>query len=195
METYTRDLYRALGTLEDEYEYLGFVSKEGARLDLDWFPGRMIESGISGENRFQWAWGELTQVAKTARAERVDLVHSPATLGPRKTSMPTVVTMHDMLYWSHPEYMSTPLYTAPVKWMEKLAARNAARIITISPTSADEIVKYLGFPRVRLDVVPLAGTAPVDVDAVEPARTASSFSRWVIDALTRIGERSSGRCR
>lgn len=164
METYTRELYRALGRLDGDYEYIGFLSREGATLDRSWFPGRIIESGISGEDRFRWAWGELTQVARAAERLGVDLVHAPATLGPRKTSMPTVVTMHDMLYWSHPEYMSTPLYTAPVKWMEKVAARNAARIITISPTSADEIVKYLGVPRSRLDIVPLAGDAPVAID-------------------------------
>ncbi|HWM16678.1 MAG TPA: glycosyltransferase family 1 protein [Microbacterium sp.] len=164
METYTRELYRALGALDGDYEYVGYLSREGAGLDHSWFPGRIIESGISGENRFVWAWGELTQVAKAARRERADLVHSPATLGPRRTAVPTVLTMHDMLYWSHPEYMSTPLYTAPVKWMEKVAARNATRIITISDASAGEIVKYLGIERARLDVVPLAGSSPPAVD-------------------------------
>jgi glycosyltransferase involved in cell wall biosynthesis len=164
METYTRDLYRALGLQESDFEFVGFASREGSRLDLSWFPGRIVESGISGENRFVWAWGELTQVARAAEEEGADLVHAPATLGPRKTRMPTVVTMHDMLYWSHPEYMSTPLYTTPVKWMEKVAARNATRVITISDASAGEITKYLGVSRDRLDVIPLAGTAPTGVD-------------------------------
>lgn len=164
METYTRELYRALGALDDRYEYVGYISTEGALLDLSWFPGRIIESGISGENRFVWAWGELTQVAKAAVRAEADLVHAPATLGPRKTPMPTVVTMHDMLYWSHPEYMSTPLYTTPVKWMERVAARNATRVVTISPDSADEIAKYLGVDRARLDVIPLAGSTPSGVD-------------------------------
>lgn len=167
METYTRELYRALGRMHGDYEYIGFASREGATLDLTWFPGRIIESGISGENRFVWAWGELTRVARAAKREAVDLVHSPATLGPRRTAMPAVVTMHDMLYWSHPEYMSTPLYTAPVKWMEKAAARNATRVITISPDSAAEIVKYLGVDDRRLDVIPLAGTPPQGVDRTQ----------------------------
>jgi len=164
METYTRELYRALGALPGDWEYLGFVSREGAALDLSWFPGRILESGISGENRFVWAWGELTQVARAARREAADLVHAPATLGPRRTDMPTVVTMHDMLYWSHPELMTTPLYTAPVKWMERQAARNAARIITISPTSQREISKYLGVEAATISVIPLAGEAPSGVD-------------------------------
>lgn len=164
METYTRELYRALGAMPGNWSYVGFVSKEGAALDLSWFPGRVVNSGISGENRFVWAWGELTQVGKAAKREGADLVHAPATLGPRRTAMPTVVTMHDMLYWSHPELMTSPLYTAPVKWMEKKAAANAARIITISPTSRREITKYLKVAEDRIDVIPLAGAAPAGVD-------------------------------
>jgi glycosyltransferase involved in cell wall biosynthesis len=58
--------------------------------------------------------------------------------------------------------MSTPLYTEPVKWMERRGAANATRVITDSQVSADEIVKYLGFPRDRLHVVPLAATHPPD---------------------------------
>lgn len=164
METYTRELYRALAAVGG-HEYIGYVSREGAELDLSWFPGRIHESGISGENRFVWAWGELMRVGRAAEAAGADLIHSPATLGPAHTRIPVVVTMHDMLYWSHPEYMSTPLYTQPVKWMEKLASRNASRIITISPDSAAEITKYLGVEPSRMDVIPLAGlSAPPVVD-------------------------------
>lgn len=164
METYTRELYRALGEMGTGWEFVGYVSTEGAKLDLTWFPGRIIESGVSGENRFIWAWGELTKVAKVAKREGADLIHAPATLGPRKSVMPTVVTMHDMLYWSHPELMTTPLYTKPVKWMEKQAAKNAERIVTISPTSAREITKYLGVAADHVDVIPLAGAVPVGID-------------------------------
>lgn len=164
METYTRELYRRLGAMSGDYEYIGFVNNEAESLDMTWFPGELVESRIRGENRFAWAWGELLRVGREARRLDADLVHAPATLGPARTSMPTVITMHDMLYWSHPEFMSTPLYTAPVKWMERLAARNAERIITISPDAAEQITKYLGVRSERLDVVPLAGTPPTGVD-------------------------------
>jgi glycosyltransferase involved in cell wall biosynthesis len=164
MEVYARELYRHLGDISPGWEFIGYASREGYRLDRSWFPGEMIDSGISGENRFAWAYGELFAVSRQARRVNADLVHSPATLGPRKTAMPTVVTMHDMLYWSHPEFMSTPLYTEPVKWMERLVARNAARIITDSPGSASEIVKYLSVEPATIDVVPLAGGHPEGVN-------------------------------
>ena len=164
MEVYARELYRRLGDVAPEWEFIGFMSSEGYALDRSWFPGRTIDSGLSGENRFVWAYGELFSVARAAKRERADIVHCPATLGPRKTPMPTVITLHDMLYWSHPEFMTTPLYTTPVKWMEKVAARNASRIITDSPGSADEIVKYLSTPADSIDVIPLAGGHPAGVD-------------------------------
>ena len=160
METYTRELYRQLGQMDTGLDFVALASKEGSRLDLSWFPGEVIASRISGENRFVWAFGELVASAWVARRRRADLVHSPATLGPMWTSMPTVITIHDMLYWSHPDLMSTPLYTRPVMWMEKRGAANAAHVITDSQVSADEIVKYLGFPGERLHVVPLAAEQP-----------------------------------
>ncbi len=159
METYTRELYRELGTMDTGLEFVALASREGMRLDLSWFPGEVIASRISGENRVVWAAGELFFSAVWAARRRADLVHCPATLAPMWTPMPTVITIHDMLYWSHPEFMVTPLYTRPVKWMERRGAANAAHVITDSRGSADEIVRFLGFPDERLHVVPLAATA------------------------------------
>jgi alpha-1,3-rhamnosyl/mannosyltransferase len=158
METYARELYRQLGSMDTGYEFVGYASKELMQRDHSWFPGEVVDSGFSGENRFVWAYGELIGVGRAAKRLRADIVHCPALLGPLRTSVPTVITMHDLLYFSHPDLMSTPLYTEPVKWMEKRGARNAARIVTDSEASAQDIRKYLRFDPERLDVVPLAGT-------------------------------------
>lgn len=163
METYARELYKQLGEIAPGHDYVGYFSNEGWELDRSWFPGEQIRSGVSGENRFAWAWGELTCGRAAARAH-ADLLHSPMTLGPARTRMPAVISMHDMLYWSHPQYMSTPLYTQPVKVLERLASRNASRVLTISEVSRQAIVQYLKVPLERIDLVPLAGTAMGGVD-------------------------------
>ena len=92
-----------------------------------------------------------------------------------------------MLYWSHPELMSTPLYTEPVKWMEKRGAANATRVITDSQVSADEIVKYLGFPADRLHVVPLAATHASDRTPSLRARRRTWCSPAASAVRTRTG--------
>lgn len=158
IEVYARELYRSLAALgQGEFEFVGFASRELMARDHSWFPGEMVDSGISGENRLAWAYGELFSVARAARAQNADLIHGPAMLGPLRPSVPVVVSMHDLLYFSHPELMQTKLFTEPVKWMEKRAAAKASRLITISETSASAIRKYLRFPEDRLDVIPLAG--------------------------------------
>jgi glycosyltransferase involved in cell wall biosynthesis len=75
-----------------------------------------------------------------------------------RSKTPVVISMHDLLYFAHPELMLTGLYTEPVKWMEKRGAANATRILTISEASASDIKKYLRFDESLLDLVPLAGT-------------------------------------
>ena len=170
METFARELYSHFGTVDTGYEFIGLASKEFMTMDHSWFPGRVIDSGISGENRFTWAFGELFSVARWAKRLGVDLIHSPATLGPMFSSMPTILTVHDLLYFSHPELMSTGLYTRPVRWMEKRASRNAARIMTDSEASASDIRKYLRYPADRLEVVLLAGTPQKSQQRRAPAQ-------------------------
>lgn len=161
METYARELYRELGSMDTGLEFVALASREGGRMDLSWFPGEVIKSQISGENRAVWALGELVASSGYASRRKVDLVHSPATLGPMWTRMPAVVTIHDTLYWSHPELMPTALYTRPVKLMERLVSRNASQVITDSEFAAGELAKYLKIPSGRLHVIPLAGRAKV----------------------------------
>lgn len=167
METYTRELYRELGRMDTGFDFVALASAEGARLDLGWFPGEVVPSRISGENRVIWAFGELVASSVHARLRRADLLHCPATLGPAWTTMPTVLTLHDMLYWSHPEHMVTPFFTRPVMWMERRAAANASHVVTVSEVSAAEIRKYLDVPPERLHVTPLAASTPATATSRE----------------------------
>jgi glycosyltransferase involved in cell wall biosynthesis len=170
METYTRELYREFGRRDSGHEFIGYASTEFMARDHSWFPGTVIASGFSGENRYTWALAELFMVSRAAKKHGADLIHSPATLGPWRSSMPAVYTMHDMLYFRAPELMATPHYTEPMKWLEKRAASNATLILTDSVASAEDIERYLRFPRAAIDVIPLAGTAPVEAPAVAPER-------------------------
>ena len=176
METYTRELYRELGTH-------GHRARASSRWPATRAParGHVVVPGrgdrLADQRREPLRVGlrRARRLVVGGRRRRAPTSCTrPATLGPVYTSMPTVVTIHDMLYWSHPELMSTPLYTEPVKWMEKRGAANATRVITDSQVSADEIVKYLGFPTERLHVVPLAATHPRATGRRDRARRRTS---------------------
>jgi len=182
IEIYARELYRHIGRLGSEFDFVGFGSRELMRKDVGWFPGDVVDSGISGENRFTWARGELFSVAGAADRRRADLIHGPAMFGPLRSRARVVVSVHDLLYFSHPELMQTPLFTEPVKWMEKRGAANASRLITISEYSGRAIQKYLGYPADRIDVIPLAGR--------RPSGTTEEVAERRSDLFLAIGQRS-----
>lgn len=157
IEVYIRELYNALKHIESEFEFIGFASDELARQGAPWFPGRIINSGISGEIRVAWAIGELFAVSKVAKSVGADIIHGPAMLGPLWPKVPFVLTVHDLLYFTHPHLMKTKAFTAPVKWMEKRAAARAERIIAISEVTAAAVRQYLKFDRSKIDVIVQAG--------------------------------------
>ncbi|MBG6215265.1 glycosyltransferase involved in cell wall biosynthesis [Cryobacterium sp. CAN_C3] len=156
MESYVRELYSRLEPRADGLTYVGLASRELAGTDTSWFPGTIIDSGISGENRIQWAFGELFRVARFARREHADLIHCPANLGPAWSRVPVVLTVHDLLPFRHPEYVPGA-YVHVLRAMIHLAARTARRVLTPSAASSDDIVRFLRTPPERVDVVPLAG--------------------------------------
>lgn len=158
IEAYVRELYRAIGDLQLDIELIGYASSELCRSgEHSWFPGKIVDSGISGENRLSWAFGELFSLSRFAKKVEADLIHAPAMLGPVSSSMPTVLTIHDLSYFTHPELMKTRWFTSGVKWMERIAARNATRVIAISQSTADQIAIFLKDVSSKVDVILSAG--------------------------------------
>jgi glycosyltransferase involved in cell wall biosynthesis len=94
----------------------------------------------------------------------VDLIHAPAYTAPFMTTIPLVVTIHDVSYERHPEW-----YPYRRDWVRRSfyrrSARAAGRILTDSAFSAAEITAAYRIPAERICVVPLGaapGFAPAD---------------------------------
>lgn len=183
IEAYIRALYSSKPFRNSGHEFIGFASKELMHnQETAWFPGTLVDSGISGEHRINWALGEMFGISRFANKIGADLIHCPAMLGPVRSSIPTVLTIHDLSYFSHPELMKNKFYTLPVKWIEKRASRNAKRIISISQTTANYISKYLPSEVSKVDVILSAGRE-LGLDSV------SSVER-LPDVFLAMGQRS-----
>jgi glycosyltransferase involved in cell wall biosynthesis len=168
MESYVREVYSRLHN-DATTEYIGLASSELASGNSSWFPGEVIDSGISGENRIDWAQGELFQVARHARRLRVDVIHCPANLGPWRSRLPVVVTLHDLLPFRHPDYVPG-WHSRVLRMMIRLATRRAARVITVSNASRADISDVLRLSSSHIDVIPLAGGPLASSAATSPLR-------------------------
>jgi glycosyltransferase involved in cell wall biosynthesis len=100
-----------------------------------------------------WEWTTLP-----ALAARHELTHFPAF--PPTPAVPgrVVYTLHDLVWWRYPETTS-----GGGRWYyRRLAARSlrSAHVVTVSQAVADEIVRDLGVPAKRVDVIPPGVRAP-----------------------------------
>ncbi|MDJ0337572.1 glycosyltransferase family 1 protein [Cryobacterium sp. PH31-O1] len=156
MESYVCEVYSRLPSEDAGVRFIALASSELAAGDTSWFPGDVIDSGISGENRVAWARGELFSVAGFAHRRRASLIHCPANLGPLHSRVPVVMTIHDLLPFRHPEYVPGA-YSLILRILIRLGARTARRVLTISAASRTDIRRYLHIKRTPVDVIPLAG--------------------------------------
>lgn len=153
-ETYARELSRALVEVSPELRLTSFMGREAAQRDGFWREvGAVVPLPISARSRAQWAWGEIVAVPAAAARARVDLLHSPANLGPVTGPFARVLTLHDLLYKTHPELLTAAMRVGTGAILPAVA-RRAHRVVTVSHTSRAQILERLRIPPGRVDVVP-----------------------------------------
>ncbi len=96
-------------------------------------------------------WEQLTLPRLLASAH-ADVLFAPGYTGPLAISVPMVVTVHDVSFAAHPEWFSAREGLRR-RWLTTRAARRAVRVITVSDFSKQEIVRYLGVPPSKVDVI------------------------------------------
>ena len=113
------------------------------------------------------AWEQITLPLLLASAH-ANVLFAPGYTGPLAGSVPMVVAMHDVSFSAHPEWFSAREGLRR-RCLARLAARKAARVITISDFSKSEIVRHLGVPQSKIDVIYPGATLMPAVAEPQPA--------------------------
>ena len=128
-------------------------------------------------------------------ARGCDVLHCPTYRGPVRSSVPVVVTVHDLAVFRRPE--AFPPWTRTYsRVVVPRVVRNARIVVAVSEFTAGEIEILLGVPRSRIRVVPNAvdpvfapdgpradGDYVLAVGTLEPRKNLSR----AIEAVQRIG--------
>jgi glycosyltransferase involved in cell wall biosynthesis len=154
---YTRHLLEALAKVDPTNEYLLFSPGPASPISSTPYP-------ISNQAKL---WFEQVSFPRACRRQGIDLAHVPYFASPLFPTVPTVVTVHDLIPLILPAYrgsLRVRLYTRLVA----AAARKATAIITVSRASQRDIVRYLRVPPERSHVTYEAADEafqPVDDEA------------------------------
>ncbi len=131
-EVYARNLLNGLAALDQESEFVAYVSAENAS---SWIPRRVAARPISANPFFRLGF----EFAMKLRQDMPDLLHVQYT-APVGCPVPVIVSVHDVSFLEHPEYF-TRGRAAQLRWTVRHTVRSAARIITGSRFSRDSIVR------------------------------------------------------
>lgn len=175
--TYVRELIASLLELPDAPELTLFTGPD-APSDLRAEPWagdvRWVDYPKGPASRWNLLEIMLAIPVHAAR-NGIDVVHSPANVGPLLSPRSArVVTLRDLIWHHHPEGTGdTRVGRARLELLSFRSARAAQRVIAFSQAAADDIVATVGVPRERIDVTPL-GTRP---PAAQPTPEAELRSR------------------
>src|SRR3954471_6757345 len=148
MEVYARELIARLRE-RDDLRLTAFTNRA-----LGEWPG--VDSHVvpvTPRRRLEWVRGEQQHLPRLAAASGCDLVHSLASTAPLRGRVPRVTTIHDIAYKLVPE-AHFGVNALGMRLLVGGAARRSRRIIAVSQATADDLVRHLGTPAGKIDVVP-----------------------------------------
>jgi glycosyltransferase involved in cell wall biosynthesis len=157
---YTGQLLRALRELDGGHDYLvhPLRAAPGACGKPGFFSTPLIKGGQGGISNLHKLWFEQISFPRACRQAGADVAHVPYWASPLRPTVPTVVTVHDLIPMLLPLYRGSVwvrLYTRLVA----AAARRADAILTDSLASWADIVEHLHVPAERVQVIYLAADA------------------------------------
>lgn len=150
-EVYARNLLNGLAALEEEAEFVAYVSAENAGA---WIPRRVAVRPISANPFFRLGF----EFAMRLRQDAPDLLHVQYT-APVGCRVPVIVSVHDVSFLEHPEYF-TRGRAAQLRFTVRHTVRAAARVITGSDFSRASILRaYPDLDPAKVVAVPNAASS------------------------------------
>ena len=172
---------------------------------LDALPVQRLPQSI---RRLYPSWSVFARPALPPSLQRVGIIHapSPAAIPPPAPGQRLVVTVHDLAFRVYPS-----LFPAAWRLLFRLGTRRAVRradaIITVSQSTADDLVRYSRAEPSRIHVVPLAASLPTteaqSEEALEKMKISQPYVLFVgtleprknLVRLVRAYRRAIGRTR
>lgn len=147
---YTYELLHHLLEIDKENEYVVFVNKEGK----DHFKAPNERVKVVYVNAKHYSFAEQTRFLLDIKKAKVDLMHFTHFNAPIMYRGKSVVTIHDLTLSFFPgEKMNTYLHRWAYNRVLNSSTRKAAQIIAVSNNTKKDLVKVLGVPEEKINVI------------------------------------------
>jgi len=152
--TYISSLANTLPRVDGTNEYRLLVSRENAPIFEDGLPRTVKVFGprVIDHTSVRVVWEHLC-LPRVAVREGVSLLHCPTFIVPMRWRGPTVVTIHDLTWFTHAG-QHIPVKRVYYQRLIPIAVRRAVRVIAITESTRRDLLRILGVPEEKVVVVP-----------------------------------------
>jgi glycosyltransferase involved in cell wall biosynthesis len=175
--TYVRNLLKGLLRLETDTEYVLLCRKT----DLPYVESLGARCSAVPVAAGNYSIQELVDIPRALGKAKADVFHAPHYVVSPFVRHPYVVTIHDCIHLRFPEYLPNRLAPAYARVMMRQAGRRAARVLTVSEASRQDILHYLHLPPERVEVIHNALDEALAVSP-DPATVARVAERYQLHA-------------
>jgi glycosyltransferase involved in cell wall biosynthesis len=151
---YTRRLVEHLSAAEPDLE-LVLVKSRGWGFQVSRFASKVSDRLQPETSDLKKVWFEQVTFPRACRRLKADVAHVPYWAPPLASSVPTLVTIHDLIPLLLSEYRGGPLVRLYAALVSR-TARSARLVVTDSEASRRDIIVNLRIPAERVRVVYLA---------------------------------------
>lgn len=154
------NVQRRVGISEYSYQLLRYFQSYGSNINCKIFLKKSpLDSLPLQTDHFKYEvvkpsrlWTQVGLPLRLFRKRDIDLFFTTTHYGPRMSPVPTVVSVMDLSYIHFPELFKKKDLYKLTNWT-KYSTKKARKIITISNSSRNDIIKYYKIPEEKIEVV------------------------------------------
>jgi glycosyltransferase involved in cell wall biosynthesis len=147
--TYIRNLLKQLARIDQATEYVLLCRPVDVAIVNEL--GRNFRA--VAEPSKTYSFREQIRLPIVLKREGADLFHAPHYVLPPLTQCKSVVTIHDVIHLLFPQYLPNRLAWAYARASLSAATRRADRILTVSETSKNDILRRFKVPAEKITVI------------------------------------------
>jgi glycosyltransferase involved in cell wall biosynthesis len=147
--TYVRNLLRELSRQDPRTEFV-VLCRPQDRPSID---GLGPNFRAVPESAATYSLREQYRLPLHLRRERIDLFHAPHYVLPPLTPCRSVVTIHDCIHLTFPEYLPGRLAHAYARAVLWAAVRRSDRVLTVSEASKRDILRFFNVSAAKVEVI------------------------------------------
>lgn len=154
---YTYHLVKALLEVDRKNEYVLYFDHRMPAAVVDDFAAANVTVRRLPFFKYRkflpFAYSHLLLAAFLSR-DNLDVFHAPANVMPLSYNRPTVVTIHDLAIYKHPEWFPTQI--ASTRVLVPQTVKKAKAVITVSKATKKDLLDLFNVPSKKVTVVPEA---------------------------------------